>query len=69
MNFLLPFIGAILNATYNTLDKVALSLRGVNYKSFNAVSFPLSFLGAVILFLIVRPPLSLGLFSGNAWWL
>lgn len=69
MNFLVPLLGVVFNTTYSTLDKVALSFRGVNYKSFNAVSFPLSFLGAVLLFIIVRPPLSLELFSGNAKWL
>jgi len=67
MNFLFPFVGAILNSLASALDKSALFLRGVNSKSFLGTGYPLSFLGAIVLFFIVRPPLSLNLFGGISW--
>lgn len=69
MNFLFPLFAAILQAGSITLDKVVLSIRRVNFKTYTGVSFPLIFLITLVLFLIFRPPLSLDLLAGNLWWL
>ncbi len=69
MNFLFPILAAILQAGSFTLDKVVLSIRRVNFKSYIGVSFPLIFLITLAIFLIFRPPLSLALLAGNLWWL
>ena len=68
MNFLFPLLAAILQASSFTLDKVVLSIRRVNFKTYIGVSFPLIFFITLIIFLIFRPPLSLELFSGNLKW-
>ncbi len=69
MNFLFPIIAAILQASSFTLDKVILSIKRVNFKTYTGVSFPLIFLITLIIFLIFRPPLSFNLLAGNLWWL
>lgn len=69
MNFLFPILAAILQAGSFTLDKVVLSIRRVNFKTYTGVSFPLIFLITLVIFLIFRPPLSFDLFVGNLWWL
>lgn len=69
MNFLFPILAAILQAGSFTLDKVALSIRQVNFKTYTGASFPLIFFITLIIFLIFRPPLSLDLLAGNLWWL
>lgn len=69
MNFLFPVLAAILQAGSFTLDKVVLSIRRVNFKTYTGVSFPLIFLITLVIFFIFRPPLSFDLLAGNLWWL
>lgn len=69
MNFLFPILAAILQAGSFTLDKVVLSVRRVNFKTYTGVSFPLIFLITLVIFFIFRPPLSLDLLAGNLWWM
>lgn len=69
MNFLFPILAAILQAGSFTLDKVVLSIRRVNFKTYTGVSFPLVFLITLIIFFIFRTPLSLDLLAGNLLWL
>jgi len=69
MNFLFPILAAILQAGSFTLDKVVLSIRRVNFKTYTGVSFPLIFLITLVIFFIFRPPLSLDLLAGNLRWL
>ena len=67
MNFLFPILSAILQAGSFTLDKVILSFRNINYKTYNTISFPLLFIITGIIFLIFHPSLSLKNFSGHQW--
>lgn len=69
MNFIFPTLAAVLQASSFTLDKVILSIRRVNYKTYIGVSFPLVFLITLIIFAIFRPPFSLHLFLESPWWL
>ena len=69
MNFLFPILAAILQAGSFTLDKVILSIRRVNFKTYTGISFPLIFLITLVIFFIFRPPLSFDLLTGNLWWL
>lgn len=69
MNALFPILAAVLQASSFTLDKVILSVRRVNFKTYTGISYPLIFLITLIIFLIFRPPLSGSLFSGNLLWL
>ena len=69
MNSLFPILAAILQASSFTLDKVILSIRRVDFKTYVGASFPLVFLTTLVIFLIFRPPLSFDLFTGNLWWL
>ncbi len=66
---LFPFLAAVLQASSITLDKITLSIRRVNFKTYTGASFPLIFLITFIVFLIFRPPLSFDLLAGNLWWL
>ncbi len=65
MNFLIPLLASILQSTSSTLDKVILSIKGISFKTYTQVSFPLLFLIDLVLFFIVRPPFSLQLFMGG----
>ncbi len=69
MNFIFPFLAAVLQAGSFTLDKVVLSVRRVSFKTYTGVSFPLIFFITLIIFLIFQPPLSLSLFYGKLLWL
>jgi len=69
MNFIFPFLAAVLQAGSFTLDKVVLSVRRVSFKTYTGISFPLIFFITLIIFLIFQPPLSLSLFSGKFFWL
>lgn len=64
-----PLLAAILQAGSFTLDKVALSMRRVCFKTYTGISFPLIFLFTLIIFFIFRPPLHASLFSGRFFWL
>ncbi len=64
MNFFFPIAAAILQASSFTLDKVILGIRRINFKTYTAISFPLLFLIDAVIFLIIRPPFSFGLFAG-----
>lgn len=66
MNSLIPIFAAILQAGSFVTDKVALNIRGVSFRTYVGISFPLIFLISLIIFLIFRPPLTLDLFSGNS---
>ena len=65
MNILFPIIAAVLQAGSSTLDKVVLSVRRIDYKTYTGVSFPLIFVFTLVIFLIFRPPLHIGLFAGS----
>ena len=65
MNFLLPVLAAILQASSRTLDKIVLSFRNVGYKTYIGVSFPMIFAITLIIFAIVRPPITVDLFQGH----
>lgn len=69
MNFVFPFLAAVLQAGSFTLDKVVLSVRRVSFKIYTGISFPLIFFVTLIIFFIFQPPLSLTLFSGKFLWL
>ena len=69
MNFLFPILAAILQAGSFTLDKVVLSIKRVNFKTYTGVSFPLIFFITLGIFFIFRPPLSFNLLVGNLGWL
>ncbi|MDP3771886.1 MAG: DMT family transporter [bacterium] len=69
MSFFIPLLSAIFQAGSLTLDKIILSFRRMGWREYVGVSFPLSFLVVFALFLIVRPPLTLALFSGGLVWL
>ena len=69
MNFLLPIFAAILQAGSFTLDKVVLSIKRVDFRTYTGVSFPLIFLTTLAIFLIFRPAFSFGLLAGNLLWL
>jgi uncharacterized membrane protein len=69
MTPLLAIIAAILQASSFTLDKVILSIRRVNYKTYTGLSFPLVFAITLVIFFLVRPPFSSHLFSGTLLWL
>jgi len=65
MSFLYPLGAAVFQAASATLDKVALSIKGVSYKTYTGVSFPLIFLFTLIIFLIVRPAFVLESFTSR----
>jgi len=69
MNFLFPIAAAILQAGSLTLDKVILSIKRINFKTYTGVSFPLIFLITLAIFFIFRPPLSFNLLARNLGWL
>lgn len=58
MDLLFPILAAILQAGSFTLDKKILSTQDVTYRHYAAVSFPLSFLITLVIFLFVRPDFS-----------
>ena len=68
MASLLAIIAAALQAGSFTLDKVILSIRGVNYRTYTGLSYPLIFAITLVVFLLVRPPFSLQLVSGHLMW-
>lgn len=65
MNFLFPILSAVLQSSSFTLDKVILSIKRVNFKTYTGASFPLMFFITLVIFLIFRPPISMDLFVGN----
>jgi len=64
LNFITAIVAAVLQAHSVVLDKAALSVKNVSYKTYTVISFPLFTAFTLIIFLIFRPPLSLGLFGG-----
>jgi drug/metabolite transporter (DMT)-like permease len=64
MNSLLPLLAAVLQAGSSVADKITLNMRGVSFRTYVGVSFPLWFLVMLIIFLIFRPPLTVELFLG-----
>ncbi len=69
MSLIFPIGASILQAVSFTLDKVILSVKKVNYKTYIGISFPLIFLFTLIIFFIFKPPLTLDLFAGKYLWL
>ncbi len=69
MASLLAIMAAVLQASSFTLDKVILSIRGVNFRTYTGLSYPLIFAVTLAIFLLVRPPFSLQLVSGRLLWL
>jgi len=64
----LAIVAAVLQASSFTLDKVILSIRGVNFRTYTGLSYPLIFAITLVIFLLVRPPFSLQLVSGHLRW-
>lgn len=62
--FLFPIIAAVLQATSFTLDKVILSLRHIDFRTYTSISFPFTFLVTLTVFLIFRPPFDSDLLWG-----
>ena len=52
---LFPIAAALLQTVSFTLDKVVLSVKRVDFRTYTGVSFPLSFAVNVVLFFIFRP--------------
>src|SRR3989344_2306031 len=69
MGFLFPITAAVLQAISFTLDKVVLSLKRVNFRTYTGASFPISFAVNVVLFFIFRPLFPADWFSGYYGWL
>jgi drug/metabolite transporter (DMT)-like permease len=69
MNALFPLLAAIFQAGSFTLDKVTLSLRRITFLTYTGISFPLSLLIILILFLVIRPPFNTELLFGTYFWL
>jgi len=69
MSLILPISAAILQAASLTIDKIALLMKKVTYKTHIGISFPLVFLFTLIIFLIFKPPLTAELFSEKYLWL
>ncbi len=68
MNFLFPILAAFLEAGASTLDKVVLSVKRMDYRSYLGISFPLGFLVLLVIFLIFKPPFEAGtLYLNNLW--
>ena len=65
----MPLGASVLQASSFTLDKFILSIRKVSYKAYIGISFPLMAIFTLIIFLIFKPPLSIGLFKGKFFWL
>jgi drug/metabolite transporter (DMT)-like permease len=65
MSALLPILAAFLQASSITLDKVALSVKRVDFGNYIGVSFPLIFVINLIIFGIFRPEFSTAFLSGN----
>ncbi len=66
MPFLLPFVATILQTSSLLTDKAVLSLKNFSYKTYLRISFPLTFLIMLVIFLIVRPPLSFSMLMGTS---
>lgn len=66
MSFLFPIVAAFLQASSLTLDKLVLEIKGVNFKTYTGVSFPLIFLVSLLIFFVVRPELSWAVFA-DTW--
>lgn len=69
MNIFLPIIAAVLQASSVTLDKVILLKKRIDYRIYTGVSFPLLFVITLVIFLVVRPPLSRELLRGDLFFL
>lgn len=67
MDFLIPIIGAVLQAGSLTIDKVVLSIRNVNYKNYIGIGFPIAFLITLAVFFIFRPTLSFRITPDLTW--
>ncbi len=55
MSFLFPIVAAVLQAASFTLDKIILSIRRVNFKTYAGASFPLVFLAILKLYAPILP--------------
>lgn len=60
-----PLIAAVLQAGSATIDKLALNLRQISYKTYTAISYPLLFFFDVIAWFIFRPRWDVRLFTGH----
>lgn len=67
MNGLFPLIASVLQAASFTLDKTLLNLRKVDFRRYILISFPLIAGFAVILWLVVQPPMPLGSLHAGIW--
>lgn len=66
MDPIIPIVSAVLQASSATIDKVALSIKKITYKTYTSISFPLILLFNFIIFLILAPPLHISLFSWHS---
>lgn len=69
MSLVFPIAAAILQAASSTIDKITLSIKKVNFKTYNGISFPLIFIFTLIIFFIFKAPLNANLFAGKYLWL
>ncbi len=69
MSLIFPVGASILQAASFTLDKAALSIKKVTYKTYNGVSFPLAFIFTLIIFFIFKPQLTFDFFTGKYLWI
>jgi drug/metabolite transporter (DMT)-like permease len=68
MSIIFPLGASVLQATSLSVDKAILSVKKVSHRAYLGISFPIVALFTFIIFLIFRPELNLGLFSGKYFW-
>ncbi|MBI2024057.1 EamA family transporter [Candidatus Giovannonibacteria bacterium] len=68
MNFFLPVLAAFLQASSFTLDKVILSIKKIDFRTYTGISFPLIFVINLIIFFLIKPPLTYEMIFGKLFW-
>ena len=63
MSIIIPIGASVFQATSMTIDKFAMKVKNVSYKTYTGVSFPLIFLFTLMIFLIFRPEVSSVMFG------
>ncbi len=69
MNFLIPFLGALLGSGAIIVDKILLGGKGITYKNYSIISFLAALFVAGIAFIFVGKPIVSELFYGYAGFL
>lgn len=65
MSLLFPLLASVFQSASFCLDKVILSVKKATHKQYLVVSFPLITFFTFIMFLIVKPNITLEMFAGN----